>query len=82
MRQKINSLLKTNSTMLNNLRIAELNALQAQINPHFIYNALAAVSWTAKLQKQPQIVKWYPLCPLTFGSVTTQAIPISPSVRS
>ena len=57
MRQKINSLLQANSTMLNNLRIAELNALQAQINPHFIYNALAAVSWTAKLQKQPQIVK-------------------------
>lgn len=56
MRQKINSLLQANSTMLNNLRIAELNALQAQINPHFIYNALAAVSWTAKLQKQTQIV--------------------------
>ncbi len=57
MRQRINLLLKENNKMMDNLRIAELNALQAQINPHFVYNALAAVSWTAKLQKQTQIVK-------------------------
>ena len=57
MRQKINFLIKENNEMMDNLRIAELNALQAQINPHFLYNALAAVSWTAKLQKQTQIVE-------------------------
>lgn len=57
MRQRVNSLLETNSEILNNLRIAELNALQAQINPHFLYNALAAVSWTAKLHNQPEIAK-------------------------
>lgn len=57
MRQKINLLLLENNKILNRLRIAELNSLQAQINPHFIYNALAAVSWTAKLQDQPQIVE-------------------------
>lgn len=57
MRKRVNSLLETNSEILNNLRIAELNALQAQINPHFLYNALAAVSWTAKLHNQPEITK-------------------------
>lgn len=29
-------------------RIAEIKALQSQINPHFIYNALDSISWKAK----------------------------------
>ena len=33
-------------------RIAELKALQAQINPHFMYNALDAIIWHAKLKNQ------------------------------
>ncbi|MBO5070564.1 MAG: sensor histidine kinase [Roseburia sp.] len=32
-------------------RIAELRALQSQINPHFIYNSIDAISWMAKLKK-------------------------------
>lgn len=32
-------------------RIAELKALQSQINPHFIYNSIDAISWMAKLEK-------------------------------
>lgn len=32
-------------------RIAELKALQYQINPHFIYNSIDAISWMAKLKK-------------------------------
>lgn len=32
-------------------RIAELKALQSQINPHFIYNSIDTISWMAKLQK-------------------------------
>ena len=39
------------------LRIAEINALQSQINPHFIYNALDTISWKAKKNKQPEIDK-------------------------
>lgn len=30
------------------LRIAEFNALQAQINPHFLYNTMDMISWMAK----------------------------------
>lgn len=34
---------------------AELAALQAQINPHFVYNALDSMSWIAKIYHQEQI---------------------------
>ncbi|WHX48030.1 sensor histidine kinase [Paenibacillus woosongensis] len=35
----------------NNKRIAEVKALEAQINPHFLYNTLDAIKWTALFQK-------------------------------
>lgn len=34
---------------------AQLQALQAQIDPHFLYNALDCVNWIAKVNGQPQI---------------------------
>lgn len=36
---------------------AELAALQAQINPHFIYNSLDTICSMAKLKNQPEIVR-------------------------
>lgn len=38
-------------------RRTELKALQAQINPHFIYNALDAIAWYAKIEKQSYIAE-------------------------
>jgi len=38
----------------NNKRIAEVKALEAQINPHFLYNTLDAIKWTALFQKANQ----------------------------
>jgi len=35
----------------NNKRVAEVKALEAQINPHFLYNTLDAIKWTALFQK-------------------------------
>jgi len=34
---------------------AELNALQQQINPHFLYNTLEAIYWTAQLKGDDEI---------------------------
>lgn len=40
-------------TLLN--RDAQLKSLQAQMNPHFLYNALDSINWMAKLAGQPVI---------------------------
>ena len=38
------------------LRKAEFDLLQAQINPHFLYNTLDAIIWSAEAGKQKQVV--------------------------
>lgn len=38
-------------------REAELNALQSQINPHFLYNVLDVICWIAKIENQTLIEK-------------------------
>ncbi|XEC94168.1 sensor histidine kinase [Paenibacillus tarimensis] len=36
---------------------AEIQALQAQINPHFLYNTLGSVKWIASMQRSDKIVQ-------------------------
>ncbi|MBN1836974.1 MAG: histidine kinase, partial [Spirochaetales bacterium] len=38
------------------LRKAQLTALQAQINPHFLYNTLDSVCWLAREEKKGEII--------------------------
>ncbi|TYP79148.1 cache domain-containing sensor histidine kinase [Paenibacillus methanolicus] len=36
---------------------AELRALESQINPHFLYNTLATISWAARKAEAPEITQ-------------------------
>ncbi|MBD1382279.1 cache domain-containing sensor histidine kinase [Metabacillus arenae] len=54
---RINDLIERNNEAKDQQRKMELVALQAQINPHFIYNTLDAISWIAKIHKQQDIEK-------------------------
>lgn len=50
---KVNQLLQERHEISQAARKAELNALQAQINPHFLYNTLDMIYWLAK-RNNPQ----------------------------
>lgn len=55
--KEIDSLIMQNREALRQKQEAEFTALQAQINPHFLYNTLESISGMAKVRKQPEIQK-------------------------
>lgn len=55
MLDRIFRLMEKNNQEMQLKRKLELDTLQMQINPHFLYNTLDAISWLAKIKKQPEI---------------------------
>jgi two-component system sensor histidine kinase YesM len=53
---QIRELLNAKISEQENLQKAELRALQAQINPHFLYNTLDTIVWMAESNKSDQVI--------------------------
>ncbi|MEW5959969.1 MAG: histidine kinase [Chloroflexota bacterium] len=54
---KIRELLDAKIREQENLKKAELRALQAQINPHFLYNTLDTIVWMAEGNKTAEVIE-------------------------
>lgn len=52
---QIRNLMRNNTEILEAKHKSEFEVLQAQINPHFIYNTLDSISSIAKIEGQPEI---------------------------
>ncbi|WP_186577053.1 cache domain-containing sensor histidine kinase [Aquibacillus kalidii] len=53
---KIKSLLQKSIEEQKQLKIAEFRAMQAQINPHFLYNTLDTIIWMVESKKSSQVI--------------------------
>ena len=51
----INELIETNYISSINEKNSRLQALEAQLNPHFLYNTLDTIKWEARIRQVPRI---------------------------
>jgi two-component system, sensor histidine kinase YesM len=57
MTEQLKELIEKERREQENLKKAEMKALQAQINPHFLYNTLDAIVWMAEANKSKEVIK-------------------------
>lgn len=55
MTTKMNQLIEKQGKAAEDLRIAEFNSLQAQINPHFLYNTMDMINWLAMQGRNSEV---------------------------
>jgi two-component system sensor histidine kinase YesM len=55
MMEQINTLIEENYKKQIVIKDAEYKTLQAQINPHFLYNTLDSINWAAKMSGQKKV---------------------------
>ncbi len=75
MLEKIDNLINENYMKQIITKDAQYRALQAQINPHFLYNTLESINWIAKANNQDKIARMVKaLGNLLRTSITTKVI--------
>lgn len=55
MTRRMGELIENQGKAAEELRIAEFNSLQAQINPHFLYNTMDMINWLAKQGRTDEV---------------------------
>lgn len=55
MTRRMNRLIEDQGKAAEELRIAEFNSLQAQINPHFLYNTMDMINWLAQQGRTDEV---------------------------
>ena len=57
MADRLQELIRQNRTEQENLKKAEMRTLQAQINPHFLYNTLDTILWQAEDENSAEVIR-------------------------